>query len=445
MMDFLNNIEDPMTVFEKKVKNHSNWIGLNNKDSMLFCDEEKGRIREAFVILPFEKILYFRDTSLINKRNEGVVLTNMGIHILVNNMIPEDLMYYSWRELISVTSTNDYFLLNVNGQSAPIAIDKDSFIKGYRDLEPKDQKTASKYITNILSSLINSAPFISQTDYTKTHQESLYHCEKNILSLADNLVNKICNENLDTMACPKEFTEFITRLKNFELFQQDINQRLFTQWENIEKAEEEMSKACRQAFQQNIVRRGHIIPKNRNDVLTDILLWTINGIANQIAESKKDKIKKRNECHQRLFSMIKEKWISNNAQDIASQLMFLNKTIRDFDKLYNNFLVKMCDTTLEIMRTTTLSCFKIHCEYIYQQQNLRYILGYQMRLKGIKINEPIKSFTKQDIILSEMNKFPKLIFGNNENAYDLWESQIVNNKTSTSLPACATLIFSLNF
>ena len=73
---------------------------LNNSDC--FAGDVKNNVRSVFGIGYNEQILFVRDTSFWNSRNQGLVLTDGGLYCIPDNDKPDDKLYFTWSDVTRV-------------------------------------------------------------------------------------------------------------------------------------------------------------------------------------------------------------------------------------------------------------------------------------------------------------------------------------------------------
>ncbi|MBD5372066.1 MAG: hypothetical protein HDR75_01790 [Bacteroides sp.] len=104
--------QDVITYF----KNNWPWTPsmLSIFDSMTFYSskcpiEFKRQFRNNFGVDEDEELIYCRDTSFWNDKNQGCVITDWGVYIIVDNDDPNSSFNFSWAEIDHVTYNDDVF------------------------------------------------------------------------------------------------------------------------------------------------------------------------------------------------------------------------------------------------------------------------------------------------------------------------------------------------
>ena len=77
---------------------------LNNSDCFAgyIPEDVKNNVRSVFGIGYNEQILFVRDTSFWNSRNQGLVLTDGGLYCIPDNDKPDDKLYFTWSDVTRV-------------------------------------------------------------------------------------------------------------------------------------------------------------------------------------------------------------------------------------------------------------------------------------------------------------------------------------------------------
>lgn len=159
-----------------------------------------GEIRRNFALSIDEEILWFRDTSLFNNRNQGLVITDWGITYIPTSSRTDDSIVLDWKSIQYVEYSGDciyFFLGNERENNIPIHISclfksmnefKDS---SYADLlaqvfteisQTQDYGTAEEALERM-------EEFLENGDYDNAIEET-----DNVLSLTGDV--EICREAL---------------------------------------------------------------------------------------------------------------------------------------------------------------------------------------------------------------------------------------------------------
>ncbi len=78
-------------------------IDSHNKDYQI-KDKDIAEIKKAFTAIEEdETVLFFRDTSFFNQRNQGCVITDQRIHVIFDNNDSDSYYYMDWVYIISVS------------------------------------------------------------------------------------------------------------------------------------------------------------------------------------------------------------------------------------------------------------------------------------------------------------------------------------------------------
>ena len=87
------------------VANSTNWFGQANDSDCCYrkiSDSIKSSVRQYFGIDVNEDIIFFRDTSFWNDRNQGLVITDKAIYCIADNDKPDEKIYLPWEILKKV-------------------------------------------------------------------------------------------------------------------------------------------------------------------------------------------------------------------------------------------------------------------------------------------------------------------------------------------------------
>ena len=88
------------------------WSGemLNAADSMFLNIDGKRAFRNAFNVSEQEELIYCRDSSFWNSRNQGCVITDVGIRVIPDNNKPDEMLSVSWEDVDHVTYKDEVLL-----------------------------------------------------------------------------------------------------------------------------------------------------------------------------------------------------------------------------------------------------------------------------------------------------------------------------------------------
>ena len=131
----------------------SGWFSRkNNSDCLAFDLNQKSEdypisiIKENFKIKPSEILLFARDTSSWNNRDQGLVITNLGIYLIEDKKNSTDRRFISWADIDAVqyVKNSSAFRFKLKDGSK-IMITSNSFFKRI------DKKELDKVIGNLLA------------------------------------------------------------------------------------------------------------------------------------------------------------------------------------------------------------------------------------------------------------------------------------------------------
>lgn len=82
----------------------------NNSDCMGMPNiNDKGSFRNNFNVNHDEELLFCRDTSFWNERNQGMVITDAAIRVIPDNEKPSEMISFSWEDVADVTYKDEVF------------------------------------------------------------------------------------------------------------------------------------------------------------------------------------------------------------------------------------------------------------------------------------------------------------------------------------------------
>lgn len=136
------------SVFASKGK----WFGAANGYDCItwrdLTDSDKAIVRENFHIPLEEEIYFLRDTGFWNSKDQGAVITDRGIYVIVDNDNPEDEFIIEWTEFDRVVYKElCFYFMNGEQQAAYL---------GYNYLIKCDESDLYKY-TGDLCKLLTAA------------------------------------------------------------------------------------------------------------------------------------------------------------------------------------------------------------------------------------------------------------------------------------------------
>ncbi len=128
---YINKRESTKTGVLKKKP--SPFLTSNDKDLFWHPDipeDVKSKVRTNFGLNVDEEILFVRDTSFLNNRNQGVVITDCGVHYVPDN--DGDInCYYTWDVIKNVEyKDNHLYFFGYNGREEHVQLHIGLFMKG---------------------------------------------------------------------------------------------------------------------------------------------------------------------------------------------------------------------------------------------------------------------------------------------------------------------------
>lgn len=114
-------MSDFSTVFGNYATSNNSWwrkhCNQNVNDCAIFpSGQMKSEVRQSFNIDNDEEILFIRDTSFGNVRNQGTVITDKFLYLIPDNEKPEENICFAWQNINKVTYNDAtlYFWQNDN-------------------------------------------------------------------------------------------------------------------------------------------------------------------------------------------------------------------------------------------------------------------------------------------------------------------------------------------
>lgn len=114
------------------MKKHQGWFGCANGYDCIpasnMNDTTKNALRTGFDVPLNEEIFFMRDTGFWNNKDQGLVMTDRGLHVIVDNDSPEDKFIIEWKEFDNVfyKELNFYFY---NGDNHVATLGYNFFLK----------------------------------------------------------------------------------------------------------------------------------------------------------------------------------------------------------------------------------------------------------------------------------------------------------------------------
>lgn len=136
----------PLEIFRRGVTKYRLTSYDNNNDCFILNipDTKKRDFRQNFNIPLDETILMGRDTSFWNNANQGVVITDKNIYILLDNDSDDDIEILSWNRIESVKYQDAGIYFNIDGE--PYGYGIGCFLKSSGN-ENNDLKSAQRLAT----------------------------------------------------------------------------------------------------------------------------------------------------------------------------------------------------------------------------------------------------------------------------------------------------------
>lgn len=172
----------PLEIFRRGVTKYRLTSYDNNNDCFILNipDTKKRDFRRNFNIPLDETILMGRDTSFWNNANQGVVITDKNVYILLDNDSDDDIEILSWNRIESVKYQDAGIYFNIDGE--PYGYGIGCFLKPSGN-ENNDLKSAQRLAT-IFESIAKSIETIQldniATEVGQLIEEKQFEEAKNI-------------------------------------------------------------------------------------------------------------------------------------------------------------------------------------------------------------------------------------------------------------------------
>lgn len=172
----------PLEIFRRGVTKYRLTSYDNNSDCFILNipDTKKRDFRQNFNIPLDETILMGRDTSFWNNANQGVVITDKNIYILLDNDSADDIEILSWNRIESVKYQDACIYFNIDGE--PYGYGIGCFLKSSGN-ENNDLQSAQRLAT-IFESIAKSIETIQLenigTEVGQLIEEKKFEEAKNI-------------------------------------------------------------------------------------------------------------------------------------------------------------------------------------------------------------------------------------------------------------------------
>lgn len=426
-------------IFSEITLDYRNWYGINERDSILTNFPKE--ITENFYILPNEKLLYFRDTSWNNK-NQGLVLTDWGMHIIEDNNNPDNQVYVSWQDLENVRYNNNRFLCYYFGHKRTFVVPCKYLIKGFDNCEPQEKKCAISYLLNLLQSMIDSRPCVKSIDANVIENQSQYVVAKDILHFSPSLITRLGAKEILNNEASAEFADFIKELDRFEQLEQNISERLCGHKQKIEQCVQNVHIQCQNVLRNNIQQRNRLLPRTKGEFAQDGVAIFFRVLADVHAENEKKRIEQKIKVYEAGMDRFLSSWINDQINYVAVQIDTMTTSLQKFSTMYEHTMTQMIikDSTLNTRILTAQCCFALYCRMLQSQQRARAIMVAMMQTKNKRGGTSSPVFLSlENIIKSELNKLPQLLFGDCNTAIKQWQD-ILAEEDNSIIPLCLAMV-----
>ena len=147
-------------------------IGINGSD-LFACpeipDNIKHNVKRNFNLSIDEEILFFRDTSFWNDRNQGLVITDCRVVCISDNDKPNEIISFTWENVDHVEYIDEclYFFGEQRDDNCPIHLSY--FLKDVNEINKK--KWSGVLFSNLFSKLAESQMIDDDDIYEKTVEQ----------------------------------------------------------------------------------------------------------------------------------------------------------------------------------------------------------------------------------------------------------------------------------
>ncbi len=124
-------------VFHAFVKKYGEHLTANSSDVLVaphIPADAVSSVRANFCISSKDTVLYVRDTSFQNERNQGIVVTDRGLYHLSDSSARGEVFFLPWYKISQVVFQSNAFLFYLYGNDAPYVIEGNCVLKeNYRE------------------------------------------------------------------------------------------------------------------------------------------------------------------------------------------------------------------------------------------------------------------------------------------------------------------------
>ena len=381
------------------------WENTNRKDSIFCVDSvlpksERQEMAQNFAILQGEKKLYLRDSSLFNKRDQGVVITDTAIHYIKYDI--EDLTIVFWTDIRGVKEDAENFII-VTHDDKIINISKDDVIKGYDYLDEQKQKKSSSKVLFMFQTMADAMPYVKPLNYKSILHDALYQPAKNSEVCSDLMIRGAIEYDVSKLQSLPDLQPYLHTIQKFELFKQQISARIGDVSANIKRAAEQIQDSCRYMVMNNIRQSNQGIRSlgNRENILA-AALYAATEIYSTMRENE---LERKKEIFLRNCEQMQNKWYNDNFNHLAEKLYLYNRQIGNMSMIVNNMLLwKISKEDMNpIQHDTSLGCFALHCRLVYAQQWTASMLQFLINVSK-QLNQDAHFMSMEEIIQKEYGK-----------------------------------------
>lgn len=371
------NQEEPKMVskFRSLTKDKSQWYGLNDSDCTMNCSKVPDELKLHFCIFQKETVLFFRDTSFWNDKNQGLVITDYGLHIIYDNDSPEDVRFFTWHEIekfnFTFVNNSPFINFSVKGEDGHISIPISFLSKGIDSCDSSKQKAVSSFLVKLLQKLADLAP-CSDVNVEEVLNNATY--EWNIdqdveIPNATLLKDTILKTDIKQAEKIPELANFVDDIRQFEVIKENLNSRAASSIEHIKQSSQKAINQQMTMFNQRVVSRAGRVP-TKGEAGMDLVQLGLMGLT-KLAEKREIKNFERSvKIYNSMMDIIREKWIWETIEYTCSQLSLLTTTRKKLEAFHLQLLRRELKTipaqgheySNMLILATSLLCHAIYLE-----------------------------------------------------------------------------------
>jgi hypothetical protein len=307
-----------------------------------------------------------------------------------------------WSDIRVIKEDAENFII-VTHKDEIINISKDAIIKKYDWLDEEKQKLSAKKVIFMFQTMADAIPYVKPLNYRSILNNASYKSAKNNEICSDSVIYGVLEYDVSQLQALPDMQPYMQTIQNFELFQQEITERIGGVSTNIKQAVQQIQDSCRFTIINNIKQSNKGI-RSLGDP-QNIWAATIYAVTEIYSDIKENQLEQKKEIFLRNCKQMQNKWYDDNFNHIAEKLNLLNSQIGNMDILINNMLLKKISEREmnDIQYNTALGCFALHCRLVYAQQWTASILRLLINLWQ-QINKDTHFIPMEQIIQNQYRK-----------------------------------------